>query len=530
MSKRDEIFAKARASLLAEQSDPDSKNIIPGSYVEPIHDYLKHFLPEQFQNKSYAEIAATRNKDGKYVGMMAIHDAWDRAAEFASTRAVFDDQEGRMFKQAVIDIATLAAGGGTFENQFQNFMIGFDKLHASRLPANLEMTGPTFITRPRLCFQSSNLRNNARMLPLDTANPNSVAFAIRWLLDSNLCTSECAHSSAYRAAVNQCPLINPESPWLTPLCNAVTSISGFPDFQLQTETTDGGYFTEAQTFAKGADDFARGSYSLATTFREIPGGIISAILYYWLEYIRCVTRGLMMAYPDDIDGQIMNYTVSIYQFNLDPSQQYIVRWCKCTGCFPSTIDLGSLFGKSEGQVFQEAAQKISTTFLVNRVEYMNPNSLMDFNTLAMRYCPEINSRTKVNPRTGAGIEIDGYSQSDFYTGKTGTNLSRPGIPYSPFSNFCGLPYITSDPSGYKLVYRMSKRDVYNDPMIQKLIACDVARTEKEWEVGNNGTNRYSLYQKYNYEDFYTTEVHKFKANYNPYKFDDVVDDIINGIF
>ena len=527
MLSRDSVFDKARESLKSSLTNEDPKDRIPNSYLEPINDFLKHFLPEKYHHMSYAEIARQRTEDGRAVGLEAIAKAWDKAAEFATTRAALNDEEGRQFKQAVIDIATLASGGGTFDNQFQNYMIGFDKYHASRLPAHLEMSGPTFITRPRLCLQSSNLRNNARMMPLDTANPNSLAFAIRYLLDTNLCNELGTHASTYRAATTNCPLINPESPWFTPLCNAVTSISGFPDFNLQTDSTDGGYFGEAQTFAKGADDFNRGSYSLNVTFRELPGGVISAILYYWLEYIRCVTRGIMLAYPDDIDGQIMNYTVSIYQFNMDPSQQYIVRWCKCTGCFPSTLDFGSMFSKSEGAWYQEAVQKVSTTFLVNKVEYMNPNSLMDFNTLAMRYCPEINSRA-VRDETGAGET--GYAQSDMATGRSGINLNRPSIPYSPFSNFCGLPYITSDPSGYKLVYRATDRDIYNDPMIQKLIACDVARTEKEWQIPDAGNNRYTLYQKYNYEDFYTTQVNKFKYNYNPYKFDQVVDDILQGKF
>ena len=526
MSTREEIFDKARKSLekAAETGSVDSKSTNP--YVEPVNDFLRHFLPDELKNKSYAEIARMHDGDNTY-GLDIIRSAWANAAEFATTRAVFDTEDGRQLKQLAIDIATLSAGGGTFDNQFQNFMIGFDKYHASRLPAHLEMSGPTFITRPRLCLQSSNLRNNARMLPLDTSNPSSMAFAIRWLLDTNLCNEYGTYKEKYKAAVNNCPMINPESPWLTPMCNAVVSISGFPDFQLQTDSTDGGYFGEAQTFAKGSNDFNNGSYSLSVTFREIPGGVIAAILYYWLEYIRCVTRGIMFAYPDDIDGQIMNYTVSFYQFNMDPSQQYIVRWCKCTGCFPSTLDFGSMFSKNEGTYFQEAVQKVSTTFLVNKVEYMNPNILMDFNTLAMRYCPSINSRTA---RDSSGAGDGGYAQADMATGRSGYNLNRPSIPYTPFSNFCGLPYITSDPSGFKLVYRATDRDIYNDPMIQKLIACDVARTEKEWQIPDTNTNRYTLYQKYNYEDFYSQQAQKFKANYNPYKFDKVVNDILQGNF
>ena len=142
------------------------------------------------------------------------------------------------------------------------------------------------------------------------------------------------------------------------MCNSLTSISGFPDIALQTQTTQGGYQQEAQTFAIGADDFNRATYNLSLNFKDIQHGPVSAIIYYWLEYIRCVTRGLMLAYADDIDEQRLNYTVSIYRFTLDPTRTYITDWCKCTGCFPTTLNTGSIVQVNDNEEFVRAAQQL----------------------------------------------------------------------------------------------------------------------------------------------------------------------------
>ena len=464
--------------------------------LQAIGGYIKAFLPKNLQGRSYADVLRYRGSDGS-TGLDLIQAAWAKGVSVAHN-ILHGSAEANAFRKAVIDLATMSAGGGMFDYQLQNFMAGFDKYHASRIQPYIELAGPTFITRPRLCLQSSNLRNNEAMLPLDTYDPSSVAFAIRWLLDSNLCNPVYSHYSEYSQAAQSCPLINQESPWMTPLCNALTGISGFPDFSLQTERTDGGYFSEAQEFATGQDDFSRGGYNINCSFRELPGGIIFSIFYYWLEYIRCVTRNIMLAYPDDIDGQIMNYTVSIYTFNLDPSQRYITKWAKCTGCFPTTLNWSSVMEKSENQYFQEASAKLSMPFICNKVEYMRPAILSDFNLLAMQYCP------KINQYTGGTYAYQNLSTGDFVRDE---NLARESIPDTAFSNFCGLPFIVSDPYGFRLVYRATEKDMYSDPLVQKLIAYDVSRTERIWSGSSaSAKGRFTDFMNREYKEFYNKSV------------------------
>ena len=434
-----------------------------------IRQCLPDYLPADLKTKPFYVIANYQDDKHNPIGLHAIRDAWMAAQSLVtSLNPLYTSDEGEKLRKILVDLASLSSGSGRFDSQFQNFMIGFDRFGKSMLMPNLEMPGLTFFTRPRLCLQSSNLRNNPVFAPLDTDNPNSTAFAIRSLLDTNLAGNpEFKNYARYQEAIKNCPLLNPESPWLIPLSNALTSISGFPDYDLQTESTEGGFFSEQQQYVVGADDFNRGG-TVSCTFREIPGGLISALFYYWEEYMRSVVRGDMMAYADDIDGQILNYTCSIYSFNMDPSMQYITRWVKCTGSFPRNNPIGQAMNKSRDQYFIDSTKNVEVTFVVNKFEYMKPQVLLDFNTLAMRYCPFINSLP------------DGSFIPTSPDGTPPSGIARPAIPDTPFSNFCGLPFIVSDENGYRLVFRASSRDSFMDPVVRKLIASDIIHNEREW--------------------------------------------------
>lgn len=480
-------------------------------------------LPAELVDKPFCEIAKYRDENGK-TGVSIIGDAWNLAIQSRGLNNANHPINDRDLSSILLDLASMSSGSGLFDTQLQNIMAGFDKYGKAMLMPNIEMSGLTFFTRPRLCLQSSNLRNNPIMSPLDTRNPNSVAFAIRALLDTNLANRYGKNCEAYTKAIDNCPLINKESPWLIPLSNALTSLGGLPDYDLTTENTTGGYFSESQKYAIGADNFSTAGYSISCEFREFPGGILSALFFYWLEYIRCVVRGDMMAYPDDIDGQIINYTISIYTFNMDPSMQYITKWAKCTGCFPKSLNIGSVLNKNSREAVSSSAQNISVSFECNKVEYMNPDSLMDFNTLATRYCRNINKY--YDEKEGKWKS----AHTDATIGSMPSGLARPAIPDSPFANFCGLPFIVSDPNGYRLLFRQSDHDLYSNPIVRKLIACDIARTAREWTIPG-GKNAYALYQKYNYNDFWENDMaNAVIGAANPFSFDQVINSIKDGTF
>lgn len=324
------------------------------------------------------------------------------------------DSTSRLFREA--------AGGG-YINQFQTFLIGIDRYKKNYLPSTNEHHGLTFITRPRLNLSTASIRQNRIMAPLDTMNPKSLGFMIRCLLDTKFCNDHIDISLGS-------PFINTLNPFNVPLINGLVGITGWPDFSVETYTTDGGFHSEDQTFVIGSDRLSK-TYDLSLTFKDIQVSPIASMFQYWLEYMACVTKGSMLAYIDDIEAQRLNYTVSIYKFNLDPTRKYITRYSKATGCFPKSLPIGSMFNENEEDLYVGSAGKFSVPFVANDIKYNDYGILMDFNRLVKRYCPE----------------IDAYGN---YTANS-------------INNFYGIPYVESDKNGILLSFKGPvEDDIEND--------------------------------------------------------------------
>lgn len=436
--------------------------------------YLKHYLPKEYRHIDFYTLAT---KHGEVLEQ-AISDMKKNAVDY---HAISQEMRDR-----VTNLSFVTSGAGPYFNQIQTFLTSLDRFKGNVLPVNMVQSGLTFISRPRLCLQSSNLRNNRRFAALDTLNPTSIPFMIRCLLDTNLGE---INNGRLKPFIERSPLVDPQNAFLVPLCNSLISLSGLPDYNIQTQTTDGGYQEEAQTFAIGGDDFNRSVYNLTLNFKDIQHGPISALIYYWLEYIRCVTRGIMLAYADDIDEQRLNYTVSIYRFALDPTRTYIVDWCKCTGCFPTSLNTGSMLQVNEGEEYVSAATQISVNFACNKVEYRDYAILMDFNTLVSRYCPDINWDIKGE-----------YAQPDPNSGVNNHDLIHPNLPKDPYTNYRGIPYITTDMHGPRLEFRRSSTPVFpyvygEKDLVDQLLVVDMMRRAHAF-----GETVYD-----NYANFYTPQ-------------------------
>lgn len=312
-----------------------------------------------------------------------------------------------------IDVMYRSGGFGGYLNQLQTFMTGIDRFQHHIVPINSEHAGLTFITRPKLCLASSNLRQSRIMSSLDVIDTTAMTYAIRCLLDTKYCKTHFAEASS-------CPLLNANNPFMTPLVNGLTACTGWPDVVLDTETTEGGFHGEDQTYALGSNILNRSS-DLTLHFTDVQYGVIAAIFYYWIEYINNVVDGRMMAYAEDIDEQVLNYTVSIYRFLLDPSKRYITKFAKATGCFPKTHQYGAFMNFNKEEVFVQATQSFDVPFVANKIEYMDYGILMDFNILMTRWCPSIQD--------------------------------APILAPEPINNYRGLPWINTTENGIELQFR-----------------------------------------------------------------------------
>lgn len=356
---------------------------------------------------------------------------------------MLDDTDGSLYKKGwvnrkfeilnksetfwaqAIDLAMQSKGAGNPQTQIAQFFSRFDRFGNSMVPQNSEFDGYTFITRPRCNLSLTNVVADDKFSAMRSNDPREYpyVYAIRCLLDTRF--------AARDQNSHGCPFFDPSAGYNTLLFNSIKSISGFVDPVLEVETSQGGFFSEDQTYVIGSDRLAK-TYDLQLQFRDIQGGPVAALFDYWCQYMGNLQDGTMVQYGDDIDANRIAYTVSIYRFLTDRSRRHISKWAKCTGCFPVTAPCGVPFNKNQGESLIEAAKEFSITFKCNRIEYNKPVIISEFNTITRRYA--------------------GW---DSAAGPKGVG-SHPAFAPRAQNNFSGLPYIRIGERGYEMV--MLKHD------------------------------------------------------------------------
>ena len=317
----------------------------------------------------------------------------------------------------ILNMLQRSIGMGSMNHQYYDFMNGLDRAQHNMLPPNVEHSGYTFITRPTLRLDDSALRMRAEFTPLLNTDPTSTTSAIRCYLDPKHHLEMAAHG-------NGSVMANVRSPFLTPVCNGLTSLSGWPDITLQTLTTDSGFHMEDQTFVVGYDMLTR-SYDINMTFKDIQGGPLAALFFYWILNMGYVANGEMPIYGDDEDELRMNYTVSIYRFIVDPTKKIITKFSRGVGCFPKNLPVGAMFNFNQSEVVNTDVGSFSIPFTVNGVEYNNYKTLVDFNLYVQR-C----------------LNVDKSIIED-----------APDLPLSGYNNYHGIPWIDTSTGEIKLVYK-----------------------------------------------------------------------------
>lgn len=379
---------------------------------------------------------ATRQGDPKYA---PFEDKYFDARKYGSfiTRNEFDE-----YAKFLLNQASLNMGNGPYENNMQSFLSRLDRHGTVITPVNSMNYGYTFITRPRLNLTGANLHQHPVLATLYASNPKSVITMIRALLDTRLSRGsplylgpgvdlKATQTDEVKEFSDSCtysPLIDVNNPFLVPCCNGLMGISGFPDLVMETERNEGDFHNGNEIWIKGSD-LLNASQELSLEFRDVQGSIIMSIFYYWCLYMALQAKGVVMAYPDDIYEQRLNYTVSIYRFVTDMTRENILWWAKATGCFPTSVPIGGLFNVDHDTPFVTSAMRFSVPFAANKIEVNDPGILSDFNTLVERYEPDI-----------------------------ATAFFKPVTPNDTVQNFNALPFVVANSAqGVKLQWRTADR-------------------------------------------------------------------------
>jgi len=311
----------------------------------------------------------------------------------AAFEAYFDNMDSKVEKlQSDITKSLYLSGGSRQFTTFQDGLFGFDSIRNAIYMPEMEGHGFTFITRPKLNLSTPSVRADRVLSLLDTLDPQTVAFAVRASLDTHLTT-------LYSTDTAKSQYFNKANPFIPILSNRLLSLNNWPDITLDVETSEGGFFSESITYPKGHDQLTR-NYDLSASFSDVQGGVVHNLIMMWVRWIHLATRGRVLAYMEDIEARRMSFTSSIYRFVMDPSNRYITKWAKATGCFPRSVPTGAYFNYDSNASNVDTAMNLAVPFTVaGRIEYMDPIILKEFNMLIDKFSSDTKNGTAAHGST-----------------------------------------------------------------------------------------------------------------------------------
>lgn len=381
-------------------------------------------------------------------------------------------------------------GLGSYEHQLATGLSKFNRFGLSHGNHNYLKYGHIFITRPHLNLNAYNLKSDRILNLLNTTDPNNIRFAIRIMLDT-----ESARGTSFlkideygrEEMVNitgdlqdramRCPYVDWRSPFFTWITNNITDFSGGPNYQLEVDQDSGGYFGEQQSLALANSTYKK-PFDLSISVDDPYGGPIDAALFYWTYVMQQQYLGTIVAYPQDINDQLLNYTVSIYRFIMDFSGQYIQRAYKYTGCFPISRPGASVADFSKDQPFVEQARHFTMAFRCGsgNVDERDPIIIKEFNDLCERYYPPFadfpiaNGIKKNKDATTPNLNVTKgcvfKSVEEIDEAIAGTGVIRN--PVLPDFNYTGVPYIMFTARGPRLDFYREQDEYTADSIKKKL--------------------------------------------------------------
>lgn len=363
-------------------------------------------------------------------------------------------------------------GLGPYDNQLATALSKFNRFGISHGNQNYLKYGYIFITRPHLNLNPFNLKADRILNLLNVTDPTSIQFAIRIMLDTEYARFE---GETY---ARQCPYVDWRSPFFTWIMNNITDFSGGPQYQLETDQDDGGYFGESQAIALSSNSYSK-PFDLSIAVNDPYGGPIEAALFYWLYVMQQQYLGTTVAYPQDINEQVLNYTVSIYRFIMDFTGQYIQRAFKYTGCFPMSRPGASVADFNIEQPFVEQARHFTISFKCGsgHVDERDPIIIKEFNDLCERYYSPFR-RFPVGRGLNRNYDgtYDGHTPipRDFLyksTKEIDEAVNKIGLIRNlplPDFNYTGVPYITFTQRGPRLDFFREINEMETEKIIKEL--------------------------------------------------------------
>ena len=118
--------------------------------------------------------------------------------------------------------------------------------------------------------------------------------------------------------------------------------------------------------------------SISIEYTETGGMEILQLHKIWLDYIENISRGIFKPSWTASFNRYLDFTSSIYLFNLAPDGETILFWEKLTGCSPISVPYDVFSSKA---VNDKEIIRYSIEYIYSYKEDLNPRNLLTFNAL-----------------------------------------------------------------------------------------------------------------------------------------------------
>lgn len=272
-------------------------------------------------------------------------------------------------------------GYGSTGAQFHDLLGGFNRSQQGNpLPANTDMQGLTFFTRPNLNLSYDNVMAIRQLSVLSSNVPESYNRVIRRMLWPDSKSSDIRGDKG---------LFDNRNAFMPLLSNSLTAMSGWPDMTLHAYSSNEGMAKEVWMMNDSIAEI-NGRFDLDCTFENTLGDPISLTFFSWLLYIGGVYLGTKIrAAGYSILQCEMDYNTRIYRFLTDWSGRYIQKWAACGAGFPTGLSIGSGFNYNRDQPYSEANKSIQIPFACTVAEYNDPITLWEFNKTTVMFNPDM---------------------------------------------------------------------------------------------------------------------------------------------
>lgn len=281
-----------------------------------------------------------------------------------------------------IDLVKRRGGYGSVNSSSFNVLHGINRGSAgNHVSPNEDHQGFVFFTKPILNLSTGNVMGIRKLQYLASTDPNSIACAIKCMLNP------ASFGLKYEPTQVRSAAIDDTSPFIPVLTNTLRSLSGWPDSVVDFFTSEEGLAKQVYGWADSrAENY--GTYDLTATFSNVAGDVVGNLASVVREYMCRVAEGTtMVPYPEFIAENEIDYQMRIYTLITDKTKRYLQK-IACTGAaMIGAVPDGAAFNHSADNNLVADTNETSIPFKCFGVRYNDPIIIRDFNDVGIMFNP-----------------------------------------------------------------------------------------------------------------------------------------------